>query len=249
MTQRELKQKLYDLTGEYFNALKIQGNIVWGMTKPVNPNSPMVALTTGPINRNERRNRLYFDGIVVDRWPSKTMLQVDLFTKGAPTSDAPNVTAAYENTAVNDLTDFVNFLHSVYADHWSFLNDISLNVYGVQDLTAITNDTSWAYRAMVEIEVGFTQTAVGFTASNFEDGVPYHDNGRPMFDGEGYALDRDGNRIPAPPLPIGPDGRPVFPQYELTHSGGGSQELADQRLGWFEDVEIENKKEAPENGE
>ena len=300
MTQRELKRKLHELIGEYFKSLEKQGNIVWGMAKPVNPGSPKVALTAGPIKRPEHVNRLYVDGIVVDVWPSKTTLQVDLFTKGAPTTDNPNVIAAHENTAVNDLTEFVDFLHSVYVDRWSFINDVSLNANNVQDLTELINDTSWKYRAMVEIEIGFTQVAVGFAGLGYDGGIPFyrngrpkfnaetgmplhdngqpmydaetgmplHSNGRPMYDSDMNPLDVNGNVLPEgksnplppptfdenglpviPSLPFDKDGFPIIPPLIPNSSGGGSQELADEKLGWFEEVEIEHEKEAPNNGE
>ena len=246
MKQRELKRKMYGLVGMYFESLKLQGNIIWGKTKPVNPNSPMVALLLGPINRAERPIRRYINGIVVDTWPSETILQVDLFTKGAKTTDDPNVLASNENTAVNDLTEFVNFLHSSFVDDWGYLNDISINADTVQDLTALTNNTQWTYRAMVEIHIVFAQGAVGHTATNYEKGAPYYETGAPMYDEEGYALDRNGDRLPGPPLPQDEEGNLIYPEAEISSSGGGSQELADLQTGWFEEVEIEYVKKAKE---
>jgi len=96
--------------------------------------------------------------------------------------------------------------------------------------------------------VGFMQNAVGFTNTNYEQGMPYHSNGSPMFDSEGYALDPDGNRLPDPPLPLDPDGRPIFPPATPNTSGGGTQELADEFTGYFEQVEIEYKKGGPRHG-
>jgi len=181
MTQQELKKHLFDLVSVYFSELKSKGNIIWGKHKPVNPNSPMVALTTGSIGRAYHPIRQYKKGIVHDTWPSETSLKVDLFTKGAPITDAPNVTAAMENTAVNDLTDFVIFLNSVYVDHWSYANDISISTNDIHDLTELTNDTSWDYRAMTEIDIGFTQCAVEY-AANPSPGVqiPTSSGGRPQ---------------------------------------------------------------------
>ena len=220
MNQREVKQKLYELVAEYFALLKEQGNIVWGKTKPVNPGSPMVALTTSDVIRSTRPARRYIDGVPHDSTPSKTMLKINLFTKGASTSDEPGIMARNENTAVSDLTDFVDFINSVHIDHWCGRNGISLRPYPVQDLTALTNDSSWAYRALLEVEVGFIQNAVGFTNTNFEQGVKY---------------DSEGNPIGSHPFAPNP-------------SGGGSQELADEFTGYFEQVEIEYKKEAPRYG-
>jgi len=185
MTVRQLKQYLFDLIAEYFKPLKDAGNIVWGKHKPVNPNSPMVALTTGPITRAQRPIRMNVDGIIHDIWPSHTTLAVDLYTKGAPTTIDINVTSAMENTAVNDLTDFVIFMNSVYVDDWSYINDISVNTNAIHDLTALTNDTSWDYRAMTEIEIGFTQGAMEYAANPLDDGsgiasLPTHSGGRPQ---------------------------------------------------------------------
>jgi len=97
---------------------------------------------------------------------------------------------------------------------------------------------------MVELEVSFTQRAVGYTGTSWDDGVPHYDNGQPKYDDEGYELDENGNRIldgdgnPIK-LPTDDDGVTIMPEPEPSPSGGGgSQELADQSSGWFEQVEI-----------
>ena len=254
MTQSELKEKLYDLVAMYFAVLDAEGSIVWGRTKPVKPGSPMVSLALAQVQRPYRPARRYVNGIVLDSYPSSTMFRVELFTKGALTTDEPGVTAQNENTAVNDLSDFANFLGSVHADHWCGRIGIALKVNRVQDLTALTHGSSWQYRALLEIDVGFMQNAAGHTAIGHEGGITLHGNGQPMFDEEGYALDSNGNRLtdehgqPLPSLPIGQDGRAMYPQAEMTHSGGRSQNLADGFTGWFEQVEIKKKKEAKRYG-
>ena len=161
MTQRELKEKLYDLVAKYFALLDERGNIIWGKTKPVNPGIPMVSLDLSQVQRPYSPARRYVDGIVHDSYPSSTILRVDLFTKGAATTNEPNVTSRNENTAVSDLSDFANFLNSVYVDHWCGRNGISLKARTVQDLTALVNETSWQYRALLEVDVGFMQVSVG----------------------------------------------------------------------------------------
>lgn len=171
MTQRELKEKLYDIVAEYWCLLDEKDSIVWGKTKPVNPNSPMISLGLAQVERPYRPARRYIDGVVHDSYPSTTILRVDLFTTGAPTTDRPNITARSENTAVNDLSDFANFLNSVYVDHWCGNNGVSLRGRTVQDLTALNNDTSWQYRALLEIDVGFMQNAAGHSGIGYENGV------------------------------------------------------------------------------
>jgi len=246
MNQLELRKKLAELVGAYFRQLRDAGNIVWGKTKPVNPNSPMIALEMGPIDRARRPITLYVEAIPVNCYPAKTTLRIDMFTKGTPVINKPGIASSSINTALSDLTDFVNFLMSAHVDHWSYNNGISIQVgQDIQDLTQLINVTSWDYRAMVELEIGFTQNAVGYAGIMHEGGVPYHSNGRPKYDDEGYPLDEDGNRI-GPQLPIGPDGRPLYPGYEANASGGGSQDLANQYTGWFEEVEIEYMKDGPQ---
>ena len=242
MTQNELKDRLNSLVREYFGGAAVS----WGKVKSVSPNVPQVVLNMGPVNRHYLPIIGHVSGVLTNGYPSKTTLQVDLYTKGAATSADPGVMAAYENTAVNDLTDFLNFIGSAYVDEWGDLHDISILCKQVNDLTELINDTTWDYRAMVELEIGFTQSAVGHTGTMREGGAPFHDNGRPKFDAEGYALDRYGNRLtgddgePLPPLPIGPDGLPIFPPTETTPSGGRTPTLSNKHTGWFEQVEGPN---------
>ena len=129
----------------------------------------------------------------------------------------------------------------------------------VNDLTELVNDTTWDYRAMTELVVGFTQGAVGYTGMMYENGVPHYENGRPMYDPEtgmplypngqpmydadGNPLDENGNRLPEdvpaplPPLEFDEEGKPIMPKVTQTPSGGRTQELAGQYIGWFEQVD------------
>ena len=222
MTQQELKKKLYDLVSTYFSG----AGVSWSMTKKANPNSPMVALTMGTIYRHYLPTRGDVNGVPIDCYQCYTTLQVDLFTMGADRAGGESVTAERENTAVNDMADFVNFLNSVYVDHWCLLNDVSIQADRIHDVTQLANDSSWDFRAMVELAIGFTQNAVGYSATMYEGGVKY---------------DESGNPIPTPP-------EQPPPPVESTPSGGRSQELGDQYTGWFEQVETEQVKEDLANG-
>ncbi len=229
----ELKKKLYELTALYFKG----ASVVWGSTRTVKPNAPLVVLNIGGITRPYQPVTQTVNGILRDGYPSKTVLQIDLYTKGAIINTALGVTASYDNTAVNDLMEFINFINSAYVDEWSEINDISLLANQVQDLTGIINDTTWEYRAMAEVEVGFTQTAVGYSALMYDGGAPYYDNGNPKYDPEGYPVDENGGRLPEPPLDVDDEGKPIYPSIEQSPSGGGSQTIADATAGWFEQVE------------
>jgi hypothetical protein len=218
MIQSELKRKLHDLVRAYFGGADIE----WGKVKSVNPMEPLITLTMGSIVRTYQPITQVVNGVPINCYPSKTTLQVDLYTKGAKTTNESGVTRAYENTAVNDLTDFLNFINSAYVDDWTGLNDISILANQVHDLTELINDTTWDYRAMAELEIGFTQTAVGYTGTMYENGTQY---------------DEDGN----------PTSRPK-PQFAPTPSGGRTQDLADDFTGYFEQVETPIYKEESNSG-
>ena len=210
MTHSELKAKICELVKSYFGG----ATITWSMTGAVRGKAPLVVLDLGDIVRPYQPLRLNKNGIPVDVYPSAVTLQVDLFTKGAPRTVGNGITEARENTAVTDLTDFLNFVNSPSIDDWCELNDIALNADTVRDLTQLINDTSWDFRAMVEIKIGFTQSATGYTGINYEGGVEYDENGMPVF------------------VPPGQQQPPFAP----TPSGGRTQELADSFTGWFDRV-------------
>jgi len=233
MTQSKLKRIIHELVETYFKA----ATVTWGMIKTVSPNVPHILLNMSDITRPYQPITQNINGVSCYCYPSKTTLQIDLYTKGIKRGGGVGIRSAYENTAVSDLTDFVNFLNSEYVSDWSEVHDVSVLANNVTDLTAVINETTWDYRAMVEVEIGFTQTAVGHAAIMYENGIPYHSNGVPMFDGEGYELDRNGNRLPKPPLPLNPDGVPIYPEFQPSPSGGGTQTLAEKSTGWFEQVE------------
>ena len=221
MTLRQLKKKLYELTCAYFDS----GKVIWGMAGAVSPRLPYICLSMGDLARPFLPVRGDANGITVHTYPSKTKLQVDLFTTGVSASEEDGATSAHENTAVNDLTGFVNFLNSEYVDDWCGINDVSVIAGDIRDLTALTNDTSWEYRAMVELDIGFMQSTAGHTATNHENGLPLYENGQRMYDDDGMPLDENGQPLP--------EGAP----YPMPPSGGVKNELADQFTGWFEEVE------------
>lgn len=206
MTQNELKQLLYELISEYFSG----ASITWSKVKSVIPGSPQVVLNMGVITRTYRPFRQNVKGVFVDSYPSKTTLQIDLYTKGAAVNTDLEIESAYENTAINDLTDFINYLNSAYVDDWCERYDVSILCNHVNDLTELINTVTWDYRAMTEIEIGFVQTAVGHTGIMWEKGKAYDEDGKALAE---------------------------QPEFTQTPSGGRSKPLADEYTGWFNKVE------------
>jgi len=238
VTYGELKENIYELVSSYFYK---PYTVVWGMAGGVKPKGPLITLKMGDISSPNHPVAENVGGVPVNVYGSATTVQVDLFTRGRALPGETGYTEAAENTAVGELAGFVKFLGSEYADVWREVADVSILTGTVRDLTELINDASWDFRAMTELEVAFTQTAVGHAGVMYSGGVPYYGNGAPKYDGEGYALDEGGGRLPLPtgpdgaPVypPVGPDGKPVYPPLPEGVPPG----LANAESEWFGSVE------------
>ena len=216
MTVSKLKAALYERVTTYWDG----ATVAWGATKKVKPHAPLVILRLGTVTRAVQPITQMINGIVFSAYPSEVPLQIDLFTRGR----AVEVTEGeyHENTAVNDMLDFVSFLDSVSSVEWSGRNDIALSLTGgVQDLTEVINDSQWQYRATAEIRVAFTQWTAEYHGILNESSIIFSDGG----------------------LPVGV----MRGNWRQTASGGGTQSLAEESTGFFDEVEIEYEEieEAP----
>ena len=130
-----------------------------------------MVLEFGPVQRPIQPDIHVIDGTVCGYYPSSVTLTVNLFTKGNEHTQQ-NRTVIYENTAESDLCDFVNFINSEESIAWCNAQDIFIRSEGsVQDLSTLTNDTHWEYRARAEFTVAFTQVAVGAAGIQEESSI------------------------------------------------------------------------------
>jgi hypothetical protein len=195
-------------------------DIAWGSTDKVKPLDPLVILQLGTVTRASQPITQMINGIVFSAYPSTVPLQIDLFTRGREVDESEGEYS--ENTATSDLLDFVNFLDSTSTIEWSNKNDVSLILLGgVQDLSEIINDSQWQYRAMVEISVSFTQWAAEYNGVLTEKSIVFGEDG----------------------LPVGVTGT----DWQQTASGGGKQELADEKTGFFEQTQVDYDSEKEGN--
>lgn len=170
MNLKDLRENLRLLTEEYFAA----ANVVYGETNMVKPKKALVTLKTGSVSRTLQPITEVIDGVPVGCYPSRTVLEVNLFTKGAQVPVETEQTIPMENTAVNDLVEFVNFVGSPYATDWCCEKDIAITPKGgVLDVTALLNSSKWEYRAMVEFDVDFVQASVGASGILAESSIVY----------------------------------------------------------------------------
>lgn len=221
MTLNELQEYLLDIASAYFTG----ATVVWAQEKVVKPKPALVTLRTGNVSRPLQPITEVIDGVPCGYYPSRVTLEVNVFTKGRKYKPVEGKTAAQENTAVNDLVDFVNYLNSPYMIDECYILDIAITPMGaVSDASTLINDATWDYRAMAEFSVDFMQIAVGATGILAESSIKHSEN------------------------PEDPEDQPyIKPEWSQTNSGGGSQELADETTGYFEEVEIEAEKEENTN--
>ena len=163
MTFSELKKLLVQLTQTYF----AEATVTYAKQSFVaKPGSPLVTLTTGSVNRSRNPPVKIIEGTPVAFYPASVPVQIDLFTHGRQEEIAPGFTPIAENTAEDDMLAFESFLNSPFVTQWCHQHDIAIVVpTAVQDLTDLVHDTNYEFRAMLEIAVYFTMTAIGFTGT------------------------------------------------------------------------------------
>ena len=161
MNTRKARGLVYELMALFFSSADVLHS---KQSHAVKPDTPMITLTTISTKRPQNPPTVIIDGIPVSFYPTTLILQADLYTKGAPVEIMPGYTVPMENTALNDLTMFCNFAGSEYAANWSQEHDVALAVSGqVMDTTSLINGTGYEFRATVELTLGFTEQAVGYS--------------------------------------------------------------------------------------
>ena len=90
-------------------------------------------------------------------------MTVNLFTRGKKVLQGSD-TAIWEDTSENDMMEFLNFVNSDWFIQWENSKNIYIRPEGpIRNLSALTNDINWEYRAMAEFMVAYTEIAEGAT--------------------------------------------------------------------------------------
>lgn len=234
MKVSELKVMFRQLIERYFTGATVTYTKQSFRTKP---KAPLVTLSTGSVNRPLNPPTKIIDGHPVSFYPASMPIQIDLFTHGRQMEVAAGYTPVVENTAEDDLIGFADFLNSDYVIQWCHERDIAIVVPNtVQDLTGLINDTNYEFRAMLEIMVYFTMTAIGYTGTLAPESVK-HSTVAP----NGDQIDYEGEDIQAD------DVTGLKPEIAVTPSGGGNQELLEEEGGYFSNVEINKRLVREEN--
>lgn len=154
MNLSQVKNRVYEVVELFFS----QATVAWAEQVMTKPPVPYVTLKMGnidktafPITDETTDSRYYL---------CSTILELNLYTKGRPVSEEKGKTGNYENTATDDLMEFVKFLES--AEIVDQLADIGIELNPpVRDLSELLNDAKYRYRAMAEFTVSYTEVAAG----------------------------------------------------------------------------------------
>lgn len=230
MTVTDVKNAIRDLAAMYFSGATVTYTKQSFTAKPV---KPLVTLTSGSVTRPRNPPMKIIDGRPVSFYPATLPIQMDLFTHGRKEAPKPGYTPIMVNTAEDDMLAFADFLNSDFAIQWCHERDLSIIISNtVQDLTDLINDTNYEYRAMLEITVGFTMTAIGYTGVMSPDSIKHSGVTVDPATGEETPYEYTGGDIQ------GEDVTAMEPVATQTPSGGGNPELAEQEGGYFTNVEI-----------
>lgn len=222
MNIREARETMYELLALFFKGAAV---VHGSQSHAVKEKPPVVVLTTISVNRPMNPPTEIVDGNPVSYYPTNMALQVDLYTKGALVEVGERQLALVENTALNDMIEFANFIGSEYFINWCHQKDIALALKSdAQDTTALINSASYQFRATLELTMSFTQKAVGYTGILDANSIKHS---TPEGEAEGDDTADD-----------------VYfePEYTPSVSGGGSKELAEESIGYFTEAEVKEEK-------
>lgn len=257
MNYIEARNHIKNITKKYFQNAEVDFANKSHRPKAM---APYVCITLGsPVRDLHPVVRLVGDRLV-SYYQTHLPVQIDLFTHG---SDAEPDDTGYvnaEDTAVDDLTDFLDYLESEYVHDWLDRIDAGITTDGViQPLTGLITDSDYEYRAMLEFSFGFIHKAVGHAGIEGERSIQ-HPSEPEYKPGDPEDPSTPSDKPNVKPSKIGdgseagyfePDDAredvTVKPVYEPTASGGRSKDLVENtETGYFTEVEIEYKKEESE---
>lgn len=259
MRLSQAKELFCSLTSKYFSGAEVT---LARQSRVAKPQIPLVSITVGNVNRPLDPVRIDADGETIGHYLSRVSLQVDLFTHGSPVvEDDTGDIVAYENTAVDDMLAFADFLNSQYVVDWCHQHDVSISLDGdVQDLTGLVNDNTYEYRSRLGVLFYFTQKSIGYASVLTESSIQYptgeidpdtnepiyspveppeteSSTGKPSTGSGGSSSSEEGGESESAP------GQIIVPEFEQSSSGGGSEELAAEITGYFTNAEIKEEKQ------
>lgn len=158
MILKDVRKEIYDVVSKFF----CQATILWGEQINTKPTVPYLTLK---ITQDSRSNFSHKEGdatITVHQ----VRLEINLYTGGRSLSNSKNATTNFENTAIDDMSEFLDYLRSDFTQLEIGKLGMAFELESdIKDLSFLENDTSYRYRAMAEFLVSY-QDITGGAYSN-----------------------------------------------------------------------------------
>lgn len=188
MTFSELREKVRCIIEGYFANATVVYSEAQNLVKP---NDPFIRLRISRLRRGLFSINEVFEGGLQRLVESQAAVTIELFTHGKK-EYADNGLIFRNNTAVNDLSDLVNYLQSRFVDD---INDVVFISDGeVIDQTAPL-DGDFEYRALVDMTVKFWQVLKGYADVSGNGGEETASGGRAANLANMDVFDIDFNKI------------------------------------------------------
>ncbi len=166
MNVSQAKELFRQLVKEHFTDYTV---IFSNQSRIGKPKIPLVTIMPGNVRRHLSPNELFDSEEIAGFYLSRIPFTLDLFTNGEEViDDETGVACAREDTALDEMLLFANFLNSQYVTNWSHRNDVSIVIEGdAMQMTGIVNDTTYEFRSRLVVNFYFTQETVGDKAIPF----------------------------------------------------------------------------------
>lgn len=152
MTVTDLKEHIYDFVANYFQG----ATVVWANEYMAKPMYPLVTIKLKTLNTGNMSIDRNIDGEHAATYNASIPIEINLYTKGMQIGSNASTMPSMVNTALEDLMQFVVYLHSPFALNKMEKLDMCMLLNGqVQDLSGLLDDNRYEYRAMAEINVTF----------------------------------------------------------------------------------------------
>lgn len=169
MTISQAKQAVFDFVQSFFE----DGTVAFEDQKMVRLPVPYITLKFLNINKQTFANKS--DGITY--WEMKATVSMNIYTQGKEVSVGDS--SYYENSAQDDLMDFIKFMESDGSTEILSNKNISIMLKdnSIKDLSMLLNDTTYRYRAYAEFDVTFTDEQSGVRGQELVEVVPNSSGG------------------------------------------------------------------------
>lgn len=235
MSVGEANKNFLQIVKHFFDPDEQNGNVYFAYQSrtPRHPN-PLILITAGSVRRDRCATVHNFNGATVASRESSIVYTVDLYTDGREIVDEDTgYLLTRENTAMNDLLNFLDFLDSDRC--LSILNRLNaaINIENdAQDMTGIVSDSNYEFRARADIRLYFTDPMIGVSGIAAMSSIVWPtDDGKAPEPTESVTGQKDS-------ATIAEEEATVEPKYEPDSSGGGSEELVEEDDSYFTEAEL-----------